>query len=202
MRQLFSLKSLALPFGILLLINMIALDVFIALSNQPTTAAKTSISQDNPISSPSELTPTAVSQNTPITIAPAVTQVTSVLSGSGEFFIPLGTGSSTANEWTDVPGVQAYVDSKQYKNIKKITFEASIVLPNGLQNVYVRLFNKTDKHPVWFSEISMPSSTTSQLIISNHITLDPGNILYQVQMKTQLQAPANLVQSRIHILTY
>lgn len=192
----FSLKSLALPFGILLLINTIALDIFVSLSTRPTTAAKTTI--------PSQTTQTAPTPSP----TPAVSQVpqsamtyTPATSTGNEFFIPLGTGTGTATTWTNVPGVQAYIDSTQYPNTQTVTFEASVVLPAGQQNVSVQLYDMTNNHPVWFSQVTMQSSNTSQLLISNPITLDQGNNLYQVQMQTQLQAPANLVQSRVHIIT-
>jgi hypothetical protein len=38
-------------------------------------------------------------------------------------------------------------------------------------------------------------------MISQPITLDPGNNLYQVQMQTQLEYPANVSQAIIRIET-
>jgi hypothetical protein len=125
----------------------------------------------------------------------------SSVSPAKEYFVPLGTGTSTAGDWTDVTGASSYVDTAQYPRIKKVVFEATVMVPTGNQTVYVRLFNATDKHPVWFSESSM-DSTGPILLTSSAITLDRGNKLYQVQMKTQLKFTANLSQSRIHITTY
>lgn len=116
-----------------------------------------------------------------------------------EYFVPLGSGSSTASDWTDVPGVQANINFDQYQNIKEVRFEASVYLPYSGQIVSVRLFNKTDKHPVWYSELTSDGKDSSYLI-SQPVVYDNGEKQYQVQMKTQLQAQANLVQSRIHIL--
>jgi len=65
----------------------------------------------------------------------------------------------------------------------------------------VMLFNMTAGHPVWNSTVFFSGGTNAQLLISQPITLDPGNNLYQVQMQTQLTFPANLNQARIHILT-
>jgi len=121
--------------------------------------------------------------------------------GGKEFYIPFGTGTNTSTDWIDVGGVAAYVDSRLYGKIKKVVFEASLGIPSGNQTAYVRLFNATDKHPVWYSEISLSGSTPS-LITSSAITLDSGNKLYQVQMKSQLGAPTNLLLGRIHIVTY
>ncbi|MBI2028034.1 MAG: hypothetical protein HYT07_00355 [Candidatus Levybacteria bacterium] len=117
-----------------------------------------------------------------------------------EFFVPFGSGSSSAEDWEDVGGLKAYIDSSQYPSIKSVVFEASVRIPTGNQVAYVRLFNETDKHPVWFSEVSMEGGTP-QFLVSKPITLDQGNKLYKVQMKTQLKAPAILDQARIHITT-
>lgn len=117
-----------------------------------------------------------------------------------EFFVPFGSGSSSAGDWQDVFGLQTYIDTANYEAIKNVTFEASVRIPTGNQTAYVRLFNKTDKHPVWFSEVSLTGGTPS-LLTSEPITLDKGNKLYQVQMKTQLQFQAILDQARVRIIT-
>jgi hypothetical protein len=121
-------------------------------------------------------------------------------SSTGESYIPLGIGSIFSNDWSDVSGAQASIDSTQFPRIKKVTFEASVQVPTGNQIVWIRLFNVTDKHPVWYSEISM-DGTGQNLLISPPINLDSGNKIYQVQIKTQLGYTANLTQSRIHIVT-
>lgn len=128
-------------------------------------------------------------------------QTTSSNPSITDTYISFGSGSSNASDWTNVPGVQANINTSGFGNIQNVYFEASIQNPNAPQNVNVRLYNLTTNQPVWFSDMTMQSSLTSQLLTSNPITLTSGNNLYQVQMKTQLQAPANLVQSRIHIVT-
>lgn len=115
-----------------------------------------------------------------------------------EFFVPLGTGISASDDWENIVGASAYVDTDRYKNIKSIIFEASIRVPSSSQIVYVRLYNSTDKHPVWFSDMS--TTEPFKLLFSRQIILDSGNKLYQVQIKTQLKGQVILDQSRIHIL--
>lgn len=115
-----------------------------------------------------------------------------------EYYIPFGSGQSTANTWTNVPGLQAYVDSSAYPNIKSVVFEASVYIPTGNQTASVQLFDVTQQHPVWFSEVDM-SGGTPQFLVSKPIQLDQGNNLYEVQMQTQLQFPSQLTQSRLHI---
>ena len=117
-----------------------------------------------------------------------------------EFFIPLGSGSSTASDWTDVSGVRAEIDSTKYPNIQKILFEASVHVPDTNQIVEVRLYNETDKYVVGNSEFLYPSNTTQNFRIAS-IQLGQGAKIYTVQMKTQLQHNAVLDQARIHITT-
>jgi len=117
-----------------------------------------------------------------------------------EYYVPLGSGTNTTDIWTDVAGASAYIDTTAYGKIKKAAFEATISIPSGSQQVWVRLFNATDKHPVWYSEISTDNSGPV-LLVSPAISLDNGNKLYQVQMKSQLKGLTNLTQSRIHITT-
>jgi len=116
-----------------------------------------------------------------------------------EFYVPLGTGTITSTDWTDVKGAAAYVDTRLYGKFKKVTFEASVSVPSGTASV--RLFNATDKHPVWYSEMTL-ANAGPELLTSSGTTLDGGNKLYQVQMKSQLGATTNLLQSRVHIITY
>ncbi|MDP3726850.1 MAG: hypothetical protein Q8Q96_00870 [bacterium] len=127
--------------------------------------------------------------------------LSSIPSSTKEFFVPLGSGTNIVDEWTDVAGAQAYIDRSQYGSIKSVVFEASVYIPTGNQIVWVRLFNVTDKHPVWLSEMSHEGGAP-KLLVSKPITLDSGNKLYQVQMKNQLKDKVNLVQSRVRITTY
>lgn len=139
---------------------------------------------------------TALPTSTP-TLAPVQQGVSNGTPAVKEYFITLGSGSSQASDWTDVPGVTAQVDFGSYSHIKEIHFEASVVIPTGNETASVRLYNVTDKHPVWYSEITL---TNGQFISSNPVIYDTGSKLYQVQMKTSLQFAANLIQSRIHVI--
>lgn len=131
------------------------------------------------------------------TVAPNSLSVTSQVT---EFFVPLGSGQSSADIWTNVPGLIANVNSKAYGNIDKVVFEASLNTPTGNQQAWVRLYNNTAKHPVWNSEMSITGGSP-QFLVSNPITLDPGVNQYQVQMMTQLKYPTILDVARIHIYT-
>ena len=116
-----------------------------------------------------------------------------------ETFVPLGGGETSENDWIDIAGVSAYVDTSQYPTITSARFEGSIFIPTGQGMAYIRLFNSTDKHPVWFSEVSTESSTPF-LFQSDPIRLDEGNKLYTVQMKNTLKVRSVVENARIRIL--
>ncbi len=118
-----------------------------------------------------------------------------------EYYVPLGSGTNATDEWTNVAGASVYIDTASYGRIKQAIFEATVTVPAGSQQVWVRLYNATDKHPVWFSDMTTDLSGPI-LLTSKAIRLDTGNNLYQVQMKTQLKALTNLVQSRVRVTTY
>lgn len=129
-----------------------------------------------------------------------ITNQVSQTSGQRELVIALGSGESTANDWSDVPGVEAYIDTTKYNRIKSVVFEASLYTPTGNQTAYVRLYNVTDKNMVWPSELSIEGGEP-KLLISPPLGLSSGNKLYRVQMKTQLRARTQLVQARVRITT-
>lgn len=116
-----------------------------------------------------------------------------------EYYVPLGSGTNATSDWADIAGASVNIDTASYGKLKQVTFEATVSTV-GSQKLWVRLYNATDKHPVWYSEVSTGSSGPI-LLTSPSIILDTGNKLYQVQMKTQLKAPSTLVQSRVHIVT-
>lgn len=119
-----------------------------------------------------------------------------------ELYIPLGSGTNSSDDWEDVDGLRALVDPATYGRIKSVHFEVSVNVANARQIVYVRLYNETDKHPVWFSEIVFQADNPPTFQESSPITLDPGYKSYKVQMKTQLKYTTNLNSSRIRIVTF
>ncbi len=221
--RFFSIRSLAILFLVFLFINVIYIDIlliqgankqtivqrFTNIVNQtPSAENKTIVSPDVcPQSCLSEIRQAAVSnkQNvaTPASNAADATPapVNNSSSQTKEYYVPFGSGSGSSSDWTDVPGLQASIDSSSYGTIKNVVFEASLHIPTGNQTVSVRLYNATDNHPVWNSEVNFNGNTSSVLSVSSSVSLDSGNKLYKVQMKTQLQFQAILDQSRLHITT-
>lgn len=159
---------------------------------KPKQSVSEQISQPIPVSAPSP----APSKEPSITTSPS--KETTTDTSVKDHFISFGSGTSTSADWTDVGGLQATVDLGGYRNIKEIRFEVSVAVPTANETVWIRLFNKTDNHPVWKSEVSAKGA--SSYSVSEPILYDKGEKTYQVQMKTQLQYIANLGQSRLHIV--
>ncbi len=205
---LFSIEGIVI---ILLVANIIFLNLYIlhnlsaAKSTANTTAPSptAAVSSNSPLSSSPTILPTTcpncLNQTLSPTVLPVNTSSQPVVNPVKDYFIPLGSGTNQTSDWTDIPGVQAIVDFGQYQNIKEIHLEASIYVPTANETVSVRLYNQSDNHPVWYSEMTTDGSA-SDYLTSPAIIYDTGSKLYQVQMKTQLQYPANLVQSRIHVV--
>ena len=118
-----------------------------------------------------------------------------------QFFITIGSGTGSSDDWQDVPGLQVTIDSSQYGKIKAAYFETSVYIPNANQEVYVRLYNVTDNHPVWYSDLTFNNAGVAQTQTTQPIILENGNKAYKVQMRTQLRASTN-INSRIRIDTY
>lgn len=143
-----------------------------------------------------------IAASTPVpgkTITKTVTATPAPASGAKEFFIPMGTGSTTKSDWEDVAGSDVYVDTANFVGIKTVYFEVSMHIPTKNGTVYARLYNVTDKHPVWYSDVSTDQDTST--FVSSKIALDTGNKQYRVQLKTTLQYSSILDNARIKILT-
>jgi len=154
-------------------------------------------SQSPMLSSPS---PSAKGQSpAPVTIVETKTVVekesqTIVQTAQKEIFIPIGSGSTYSQSYTDLSGLEVSIDTSKYSSIESVVFEGSVWVQDGNGKMYAQLFNKTDGHPVWNSEIST-SSASGTLTTSSKITLDSGNKTYRVQAKTNLTAYAAHIES-------
>lgn len=130
--------------------------------------------------------------------SPAVAQIVSQ-TGVKEIMVPLGSGVIREKDWKDIPGMNAYINTANYSSISAVRFEAALRIPTAQGWVHARLFNKTDGHPVWYSEV-VSEGDVSVIKQSDTITLDSGNKLYQVQMKTSIGAEAYADSARIKII--
>ena len=215
-KKIVSRQNLIFVFLFVILINLLYLDLIIAKGTNIKTIEKIisaptfDKSSDNTaclneckalineeIGKLNKATP-VISSPTP-TKAPASAQTTS--STTKEYYVPFGSGSGSSLDWQDMAGLQASIDSNGYNSIKSVVFEVSLHVPTGNETASVRLYNSTDNHPVWNSELTFNGNSSSVFMSSDSISLDSGNKLYKVQIKTQLQYSAIVDQSRVHITT-
>lgn len=116
-----------------------------------------------------------------------------------EYYITLGSGSTKSSMWQDIAGVEAVIDTSNYLTIKSVTFEVFLKIPTANGVAQAKLYNVTDKHDVWFSEVISegPNLTKKEAAI----TLEPGAKIYRVMGLSTLKYDANIENARIRIVT-
>mgnify|MGYP001560227162 CR=1 FL=1 len=126
--------------------------------------------------------------------------VSQTAKNTSEYYISLGSGTTKSSVWQDIAGVEAIIDTTNYPSIKSVIFEVFLNIPTANGSVYAKLYNVTDKHDVWFSNVSSegPVLTKKEAMI----TLAPGIKTYRVMGLSTLKYDANIENARIRILTY
>ena len=146
---------------------------------------------------PPTISPTPTPLPTPFTTPVSVISLPQA--SAKEYYIPLGSGTTRSSDYVSLEGAEAHIDTSLYGNIKQVTFEVFLRNPTGNGVTYAKLFNVTDKHDVWFSEVSMVGGGTSRKDAA--VTLEPGNKLYRVYLKSTLAFDVYADNARIHIVT-
>lgn len=118
-----------------------------------------------------------------------------------EVYIPLGSSSTSSTDWTDIPGLEAYVVPQNVGIVQKMYFEASLRVPSGAGQGFVRLKNITDGISLFESEITH-EGTVGKLISSANIPVPYTTKLYRVQMKSSLGAQVVIDTARIKLFVY
>ncbi len=121
-------------------------------------------------------------------------------STSKEYYISLGSGTTKSNTWQDITGAEAVIDTAHYPAIKSVTFEVFLAIPTANGQVRAKLYNVTDKHDVWFSEVSSEGPTLTKKEAT--ITLESGAKTYRVMGLSTLKYDANIENARLRIVTY
>jgi len=98
-----------------------------------------------------------------------------------EYFVPLGTGSTTKQEWADVPALQATVNGDRYGASASAYFEASMRSVNG--KAEARLLDKTTSEVIHQSNIAH-EGTDYSWVVSKPFGLSPGGRTFMVQMRS------------------
>ena len=221
-KEIFNIRHLLIFFLVFFFLNLIYIDILLiqGLNKQTIVqrfeniTSQTPAVQNLPTPNPNLCPQSCVTQindalasnkTAVLTPAPQKTaapvQINNTSQQIKEYYVPFGSGSGNYSDWQNVPGLQASVDSSAYGNIKSVVLEASLHIPTGNETASVRLYDVTQNHPVWNSQIDFNGNTNSVALVSPNISLDGGNNVYAVQVKTQLQYNAVLDQSRLHITT-
>jgi len=125
---------------------------------------------------------------------------TIVQTAQKEIFIPIGSGSTYGNSYVDLAGLEVTIDTTKYSAIESVVLEAAIWVQDGNGKMYTQLYNVTDKHPVWNSEMST-NKPAATLVTSGKIILETGAKSYKVQAKTDLTSyAAHVENARIKII--
>lgn len=154
------------------------------------------------IGSPSDSQVNSSNTNQPFAEAQGKQPTTnnSQLTTSHEYYIPLGSGTTSKSDWEDLVATETIIDPSNYGSIKEAYFVASLRNPTQNGIVEAQVYNVTDKHPVWGSHVVM-NGPASQTINSDKISLDSGTKLYRVQLKSSLQFQVYLDNAKIRIIT-
>lgn len=175
-----------------IIVNLIYLD-FIILTKIPDKTYLISEAENNKAVDQITATPVVLPTITPV---PVAKEQTAAL--PREIYIPVGTGSTKSSSWDGIVGAEVNIDTGKYGYIKEVYFQASLRIPTANGEVYAKLYNETDKHDVWFSEVF--SQGEEGTLKEAKISLDPGAKLYRVYLKSTLEAEAQLLFSRIKLI--
>ena len=210
-RAKFTWGKLVLFLSVLfLLVNILILDIQVFTKKEGETITPISGEiQPEATPAPSPLTETdicpaacleAITESTTGGITQATPVPTPVFSlAVKEIYIPLGTGSTTSQNWTEISGMEAVIDMANYPNVKSIIFEASLRIPTANGVVHAKLYNVTEQHDVWYSEVSSEGPVSSRME-SGNITFASGRKLYRVMMKSTMSYEAIIDLARIKII--
>lgn len=192
------LSDLLLPPLVLFLSFNILILNLVVFSRQPA-AASVTIESVSPTPEPTAvIVPSVPPSASPTpTLRPSATATPRVPEPIREVYIPLGTGTVLSSEWTGLPATDVTINTAHYPPIAQAYFEVFMHIPTGNGQMMAKLYNETDRHDVWFSEVAM---TGSQIVRREvPVTLEPGNKRYRVMLKSTLRYDAVLDNARIRL---
>lgn len=145
----------------------------------------------------------AISQATISSSIGAPVQFESVLPTASpllkEYFIPLGNGSTSKNDWENLVSTETVINPAVYGSIQETYLIVS--LKNTTQNgqVEARLYNATDNYPIYGSHVIM-TDKSEQTITSQKFALPVNSKLFRIQLKSSLGFSVSLENARLKIL--
>lgn len=130
---------------------------------------------------------------------PSDTALPSIPSPLKEYFIPLGTGTTSKNDWENLVSTETVINPAVYGNIQETYLIVS--LKNTTQNgqVEARLYNATDNYPIYGSHVIM-TDKSEQTITSQKFALPANSKLFRIQLKSSLSFSVSLENARLKIL--
>lgn len=192
---------------LLLTVNIVFLDiVFFSPQNEVShVAAENSVVNNVPVATEcsqackSYINTVAAASIASPSATVTVTSVDVPVSLPKEYYVPLGLGFTRSDEYDDLFGADVFIDTVKYPRIQKVTFEVYLRNPTGNGITYAKLFNVTDKHDVWFSEVSMVGGGSGRREAT--IQLEPGNKEYRVKLRSSMKYDVYVDNARIKIVT-
>lgn len=189
-------RLIKLIFNLFMLLNLLVIDFFLLIKNNNKVMVSDVLKEQTKIT----ITPSITITSTPLpttemekTIVPeSRTTVTR------ELYLPIGSGNTKSSSWVSLDGAEIAVDTSKYGNIKEAYFQASLRIPTGNGTVTAKLYNVTDKHDVWFSEVSQEGFKTG--IKEAKIDIVKGSKIYKVYLKSTLEAEAVLDLARLKLI--
>lgn len=112
-------------------------------------------------------------------------------------YVPLGAGSTSSTDWIDAPGAQVTLNLADFGNISQIYFEAQLSSPSS-GKVFARLWDSLTG-AVSGSEISANSGDAQ--LVSAKVSISSGGRTIKVQLKSEVQQPVSVLNSRLRIDT-
>lgn len=117
-----------------------------------------------------------------------------------ETYIPLGNGSTQKSDWDDLIATETIINPSAYGTFGQAYLTYSLRNPTQNGQVEARLYNATDKYPIYGSNVIM-NGPVSQTINTGSFPLPDGNKLYRVQLRSTLSYPVYLDNAKIRIVT-
>lgn len=113
-------------------------------------------------------------------------------------YVPLGAGNTSNTDWTDAPGAQVTLNLADFGAISQIYFEAQLSSPAS-GKVFARLWDTQSNNMISGSEISAPAGNAQ--LVSAKVIIPTGGRTIKVQLKSQVQQPVSVLNSRLRVDT-
>ncbi len=115
-----------------------------------------------------------------------------------EYHIHMGSGASTETTWHSLTSTTQIINSNNYPGSIVAKLYATVLIPNGNMFSDMRLYNETDKYPIFGSTIRFDGGG-EQFLSTNRFALPVGEKKYSIQIKNQIQADTKITNSTLLI---